>query len=309
MTRILHTINYDEYDIFTAYEENNELPFNKDGNLTRFKAKMGDIVYLYIGEPIRKVLYKCIITDDNKNIKDAMNDEKYFKHNKKRNDKIASVSTTCCILKKLQIIDKEDVDSNKLNFESIKNVMGKEGENYSSFRGFTDKNLEYLKKTFDYIESVFDKKSDIMLPEVIEEFTNIEDELKSIPAKYKKVIVKQRIGQGKWRKYLIEQNGCKCQLCEINMEELLIASHIKEYSVCDKNTKEHLELKNGLLLCANHDKLFDRNLISFDSNGEIIISDEIRKSNYQILAINIFLKISTKLFDEKYMSYHRKSLK
>ena len=35
MTRILHTINYDEdkyndaYDIFTAYEESNELPFSK----------------------------------------------------------------------------------------------------------------------------------------------------------------------------------------------------------------------------------------------------------------------------------------
>ncbi|AQS05894.1 HNH endonuclease [Clostridium beijerinckii] len=326
MTRILHTINYDEnkyddaYDIFIAYDENNELPFRKykSGGLGRINAKKGDTVYLYIGEPIRKIMYKCIITDDNKDKNETINDEEYFKsknHKQNKND----TSKTCYILKKLQFIDTEN-----LNFTHVKKSIGDKGENLTSFRNdYTDKHEQHLKEMFNYIENIFKDDCNTNLQSINyadlqiinDEFNSIDDEFDNkknnshdILQKYKDRLVKQRIGQGKWRDYLIKNNGCKCALCDISMKELLIASHIKEYSKCEKNAAEHLDLKNGLLLCANHDKLFDKHLISFNMDGTIKISDRVPKSQYEILRIDNCDNISIESFDEKYMSYHRNIL-
>ena len=55
------------------------------------------------------------------------------------------------------------------------------------------------------------------------------------------------------------------------MNELLVASHIKPWSISDANEK--LDIHNGLLMCPNHDKLFDRGYISFDDTGRILISE------------------------------------
>ncbi|MBZ9623651.1 HNH endonuclease [Clostridium sp. FP2] len=195
--------------------------------------------------------------------------------------------------------------------------MGIKGAKLTSFRSdYTDKHEDYLKNMFNYIDDIFSEDVSDKLKDVEDEFNTIDAEFNSpdkklcdILPKYKEALVKQRIGQGKWRDYIIKDNHCKCALCEISMKELLIASHIKEYSKCEKNTMEHLDIKNGLLLCANHDKLFDKHLISFNIDGTIIISDKVSKSDYKILEINIFTKIQNKFFDEKYMLYHRNIFK
>jgi len=319
MIRILHPISIDgdshddAYDIHVAYKEHNELPFRKykSGGLGKVKATKGDIVYLYIGEPTKKVMYKCRITDANKNNYETINDEKYFISNNYKGN-IKNTNDTCYILEKLQFIDTE-----KLNFYNLKKIMGIKGTKQTGFRSdYTDKHEEYLKNMFNYIDDKFSEDVSDKLKDVENEFNMLDDEFNSpdkklcdILPKYKEALVKQRIGQGKWRDYLIKNSHCKCALCEISMKELLIASHIKEYSKCEKNTMEHLDKKNGLLLCANHDKLFDKHLISFNIDGNIIISDKVPKSDYTILELNIFIKISNTLFDEKYMSYHRNIFK
>ncbi|MBU3179117.1 HNH endonuclease [Clostridium estertheticum] len=249
-------------------------------------------------------MYKCKITNANKNNDETINNEKYFISNNHNGD-IKNDDDTCYILKNLQFIDAE-----KLNFYNLKKIIGPKGTKLTSFRSdYTDKHKDYLKNMFDYIEDVFIKDGSNQLKFIDDEFKSIDKELCDILPKYKQVLVKQRIGQGKWRDYLIENNHCKCVLCEISMKELLIASHIKEYSKCEKNTMEHLDIKNGLLLCANHDKLFDKHLISFNIDGKIIISDKVPKSDYKMLEINMFTIISDELFDEKYMSYHRNIFK
>lgn len=81
--------------------------------------------------------------------------------------------------------------------------------------------------------------------------------------------------QQMYRNRLIDAFGQKCLLCEIRNRELLIASHIKAYAACD-SIKEKIDNNNGFLLCANHDKLFDRFLITFDSRtGKIKISPKL----------------------------------
>ncbi|KAF1306121.1 HNH endonuclease, partial [Candidatus Enterococcus willemsii] len=90
-----------------------------------------------------------------------------------------------------------------------------------------------------------------------------------------------RIGQSLVRKAVLNKYD-KCQLCGINYRELLNISHIIPWNESDteeivkqfgENTRGDID--NILLLCANHDRLFDRKLISFDDTGGILISNKI----------------------------------
>lgn len=59
----------------------------------------------------------------------------------------------------------------------------------------------------------------------------------------KEAIVKVRINQDKFRKNLLEKYK-KCCLCGVQCTDLLVASHLKPWSVSDK--KEKLDIGNGL---------------------------------------------------------------
>jgi hypothetical protein len=120
-------------------------------------------------------------------------------------------------------------------------------------------------------------------------------------------VVKSRVGHGKFKKGLIEKlktNGfVKCALCPVSNEALLIASHIKPWRVSDG--KEKINVHNGLLLCPNHDKLFDRGYISFDEKGHIMISSLLNEINQKFM--NVFPKQKIDLSDaeHEFMIYHR----
>lgn len=144
------------------------------------------------------------------------------------------------------------------------------------------------------------------IKDIEDDFNNIDIESKSIEEKYRNDFIKTRIGQGKFRDALIKRHGCKCDICGLDIKELLIASHIKEYAYCENN--EHIDLANGLLLCPNHDKLFDRHLISFNSDGRIMFSESINTNNYDKLNIKKDITIDKDLFKEEYMSYHRENI-
>jgi predicted restriction endonuclease len=89
------------------------------------------------------------------------------------------------------------------------------------------------------------------------------------PGDEREVTVSERVHQREFREGLLRKYP-HCCLCSVANKELLFASHIKPW---EKSTSEEkTNLNNGLLLCPNHDKLFDKGFISFDSNGSILIS-------------------------------------
>lgn len=89
---------------------------------------------------------------------------------------------------------------------------------------------------------------------------------------------KRRLGQGVFRKLLLREND-ECAICGIKGKDFLFASHIKPYSECLKG--EHIDINNGLLLCANHDFLFDRKYITISAeDGKVIVSKKLKESNY-----------------------------
>ena len=91
--------------------------------------------------------------------------------------------------------------------------------------------------------------------------------------------------QEAFRDRLIKKYGQKCLLCEITNKEMLIASHIRR--AVDEDIYGKADYNNGLLLCANHDKLFDRHLISFNClDGKMMISKTLTDEEKQICRLD-----------------------
>lgn len=86
-------------------------------------------------------------------------------------------------------------------------------------------------------------------------------------------LIKARVGQGAFRQGLIARwKGCSVTGC--SKEEMLVASHIKPWSSCE-TAAERLGTSNGLLLTPNLDRAFDRGLISFDDEYQMVVSTKV----------------------------------
>ena len=100
--------------------------------------------------------------------------------------------------------------------------------------------------------------------------TQIED-LDENQVTEKEALVKARVGQGKFRKLVIDYWGGECAITKFPNTGLLVASHIKPWAISCNN--DRLDPYNGLLLSPNYNALFDRFLISFSPEGKIMKSD------------------------------------
>jgi len=140
-------------------------------------------------------------------------------------------------------------------------------------------------------------------PIILEQIKEIESNDKLLRNE-KTALVKIRLGQSNYRKKLIEYWEKSC-VKNIEIQELLIASHIKPFSICNDNEK--YDLYNGLLLTPNYDKLFDKFLISFDSSGKILISSILKKYDLEKLGISIEDKLNSEKISInhfEYLKYH-----
>lgn len=121
----------------------------------------------------------------------------------------------------------------------------------------------------------------------------------------KETIIKARVGQGKYRKLLLDKYDSKCIVTGISQPKLLVASHIKPWAIC--NNDERMDVENGLILCANMDRLFDSGLITFRADGKMFVSSFVSEDNKNRLNISndivVDLHASDRLLD--YLEYHR----
>jgi len=140
--------------------------------------------------------------------------------------------------------------------------------------------------------------------EVLEDIINSFHE-SQITATEKESIIMARVGQGQYRKRLLNKYENRCIVTGIDNRKVLMASHIKPWSVSLNH--ERLDTENGLVLSANLDRLFDSGLITFDKNGRLFISSFVGEENQKRLSITdkmcVDLKPSLKLLE--YMQYHQ----
>ena len=121
-------------------------------------------------------------------------------------------------------------------------------------------------------------------------------------------LIKARRGQGIFR-INVQQHEHACRVTGVKSPFLLIASHIKPWRLC-QNSEERLDGNNGLLLTPHVDRLFDRGYLSFEDNGNMILSSKIDLNNLTRL------RLSEKNFDtspfavekSKYLDYHRRNI-
>ncbi len=126
----------------------------------------------------------------------------------------------------------------------------------------------------------------------------------SIPETERTAIVQSRVGQGQFRKQLMDKYRGSCVITGINHPNLLVASHIKPWAA--SNNQERLQVDNGLLLSATYDRLFDSGLITFDKNGRIFLSSFIGAENEKKLhlqeGVQYPLLVNNKM--QQFLEYH-----
>lgn len=122
-----------------------------------------------------------------------------------------------------------------------------------------------------------------------------------------------RYGQAQYRKSLIEKYDCTCALCNMDLDFVLIASHAMPWRDCT-STHQRLSSNNGLLLCEYHDSLFDKGLVTFDSDSgyEVIFSDYMTQTSIDHFYIHYDNKIPTYVSQspklKNYLDYHKNNV-
>lgn len=129
-----------------------------------------------------------------------------------------------------------------------------------------------------------------------------------VSSKIRKQLIDSRIGQGVYRKKLLEE--CPfCPFTYIDNESLLNASHIKPWKI--STNKEKTDPKNGFIFTPTFDRLFDRGFISFTDNKELIISNWISMKTREQLKVEEGMVLNDlPLCKERntYLSYHRENI-
>lgn len=116
-------------------------------------------------------------------------------------------------------------------------------------------------------------------------------------------IVASRKGQGLFKSRVTRvEKGCR--VTGAKGQRYLIASHIKPWS--KSNNIEKLDGHNGLLLSPHIDRLFDKGLISFSNNGDLLISKHCDPSIVKAWAIEAMNTGPFKSEQKSYLDYHRK---
>jgi len=123
------------------------------------------------------------------------------------------------------------------------------------------------------------------------------------PITSKLALVQSRRGQGQFREDLMMAWERACAVSGLTTPDILRASHIKPWA--DSTAKERLTAHNGLLLSANLDALFDRGMISFADDGRMLMSQELKHVDRQLLNLPKALRCPPSAQQRAFLAYHR----
>lgn len=179
----------------------------------------------------------------------------------------------------------------------VVNQSGKPGT------GFIAWDVDYLKegysKVFKYNWSNLDNpfgyaEDGTTENEIIKKLIKSPSSSKNVYARIKVRGIMQQI----FRKALLRVYSNRCAFCGISFVELLEACHIIPWS--KSNDSQKMDIRNGILLCSNHHKLFDNGYIIIDPN-KFTISYTAKVSNTVKKLLNpinnkLFLPINKNLY-------------
>ncbi|MBF6607883.1 MAG: HNH endonuclease [Flavobacterium sp.] len=120
----------------------------------------------------------------------------------------------------------------------------------------------------------------------------------------KERFVNTRVGQGAYRKRIIHRWEYKCAVTGFDHLQVLVASHIIPWAESDDN--QRIDVNNGILLSPTYDALFDRNLITFENSGKIILSDAVEMEAFNKIGVSGHESIKNlSEYNHTYLDSHR----
>jgi hypothetical protein len=162
--------------------------------------------------------------------------------------------------------------------------------------------LNAIRKTDAPSQFVFRLEHDQGATDDLERFRG---EIEAIPdVTERQEVRKARVGQGRFRKCLLDLWGSRCAVTGVEMPSILTAGHIRPWR-CATNA-ERLDPHNGLLILPQYDRLFDRGFISFADDGGILISPAMPKDKFDLLGVREKAKLaSVDPAHRPYLKFHR----
>lgn len=118
------------------------------------------------------------------------------------------------------------------------------------------------------------------------EDTTEEDVIESLlknPGSSEEIYAKVKVrgtAQTIFRKALLKAYKSRCAMCGLSFEFALQAAHIVPWNKASH--AQRLDVRNGILLCANHHCLFDSNSLTINQDYQIIANVRV-KTKYDIL--------------------------
>lgn len=152
-----------------------------------------------------------------------------------------------------------------------------------------------------------ENKIEIYNDEIGDDFEDIEDETTNFEEQQVLMKVRNSALQTQYKRQLLLKMP-RCIFTGIEEKKLLVACHIKEYSVCKReNINECFDVNNGLIMTPTYHTLFDNGFISFKENGNLLISN--RLSNFDIQKLQLQENQHYNLAgSEYYIQYHRENI-
>lgn len=152
-----------------------------------------------------------------------------------------------------------------------------------------DRSLENISKWEDEVEAGIKSSTDIGDTEKIS-------------------LIKARRGQGQFRRALFGIETA-CRITKVGQSQHLVASHTKPWRDCSND--ERLDPENGFMLTPTVDHLFDKGFISFEGNGDLLISPVAHEDSLIKMGIRVGSRFNVGSFSEgqkHYLQWHRDEL-
>ncbi len=263
--------NINLYDVIGAFKQLRCIEWKQSNH----SISVGDEVFIYVGKPISSILYKCKV--NRANFSETRIDDSKFVLNGENYQNYGNYM-------ELELLEEYEAERFHIDVLIANGLKGR----VQGPRRVNELDLFLNKNNNEWVYEIDDIVSQSILV-----------------GKEKEIIVKARVNQSLYRDMLLKKYK-KCCLCGVAESMVLIASHIKPWSQC--TLEEKVDEHNGLLLCPNHDKVFDRGLITFSKNGNIMISSELSYNDRILLNLREDMKIKISEKSEKYMEYHRQHI-
>lgn len=117
------------------------------------------------------------------------------------------------------------------------------------------------------------------------------------------VLRQARLGQGIYRNGLLNLWGRKCAVTGCDLEPVLRASHALPWK--SSTDDQRLDPNNGLPLVATLDALFDRGLIGFGDDGNMLCSPLVQDRHRTLFGLPVALRKPLNERQKQYLMAHR----